>query len=89
MPKSRRSEIWRSPATRRAIGRELLRLGGQLRALREAKGWTLEQAAEKAGVHAVSLSRVETGSVNVTIATLVAVTRALGVSMADLFDSEV
>ncbi len=86
MAESRRSQIWANPKTARAVERELLRLGARLRELRDERGWTLEQTAERAGLHPVSLSRVETGSVNVTVATLVAVTRALGVEIVALFE---
>jgi transcriptional regulator with XRE-family HTH domain len=81
----RRSQIWANPRTARAVERELVRLGARLREVREARGWTLEQTAERESIHPVSLSRVETGSVNVTIGTLVAVTRALGVELVELF----
>ncbi len=86
MAEGRRSQIWSNPKTARAVERELVRIGARLRALRDECGWTLEQTAERASLHPVSLSRVETGSVNVTIATLVAVTRALGVELVALFD---
>jgi transcriptional regulator with XRE-family HTH domain len=81
----RRSEIWRHSPTRRAIERELRRLGGRLRALREGREWTLEQTAERASIHAVTLSRIETGQTNVTVATLVAISRAFGIELAELF----
>lgn len=88
MAESRRSQIWANPKTARAVERALAHLGARLREVREERGWTLEQTAERAGLHPVSLSRVETGSVNVTVATLVALTRALGVELASLFGEE-
>lgn len=38
------------------------------------------------GIHVKHISRVETGSANVTVATLVAASLAYNVSMRDLFD---
>jgi len=49
---------------------------------------TLEQAAEAAHLHPVSLSRLENGRVNTTIASLVALSRAYGVELVDLFTED-
>ncbi|MBI1944512.1 MAG: helix-turn-helix transcriptional regulator [Deltaproteobacteria bacterium] len=61
--------------------RRLLRLqadvGAQLRALREARGLTQERLAEKVGVGARHLQKVEAGEVNVTLVTLVQFAEAL------------
>lgn len=83
-----RSEIWRHPRTARAAERELARLGERLRALRGEQGRTLEHAAERAHVHAVSLSRIENGDTNVTVATLVALALAYGIELRELFGRE-
>jgi transcriptional regulator with XRE-family HTH domain len=47
-----------------------------------------EAAAERIGIHAKHLQRIETGSVNVTIATLVAVAVAYSVPLLRLFEPE-
>ena len=80
-----KSEIWRSRSGAKAVEAELKRLGGRLREIRESKGWTLEETAEEAKLHAVTLSRIENGRSNVTVASLVALARAFGVGMSDLF----
>ena len=47
---------------------------------------TQAQAAEAAGVHPVQVARVESGSANMTFATLVAFAVAYGVPLRALFD---
>jgi transcriptional regulator with XRE-family HTH domain len=64
----------------------LRRLGRRLRALRDARGLTQERLAERAGVDAKHYQALESGLSNVTFATLLAVARALGVSLSELFD---
>ena len=80
-----RSEYWERRATVRAIETEQHRLGARLRELRIARGLTQAQAAEAAGVHAVQIARLEAGTANTTVATLVALATAYGVRMRDLF----
>lgn len=60
-------------------------LAGRLRELREASDRTLETAAEAVGMHAKHLQRIENGTVNITLKTLVAIVLAYGVSLADIF----
>ena len=82
---ARRSQAWSHRPTARAIDAELLRLGGRLKELRLERELTLEQASVKTRIHAVSLSRIETGTNNVTVATLVAIALGYGVPLAELF----
>jgi transcriptional regulator with XRE-family HTH domain len=72
----------------RAIERERTRLGQRLRELRTARGLTQAQAAEAAGVHPVHVARLESGTANVTIATLVAFGLAYGVPVRTFFNRE-
>jgi transcriptional regulator with XRE-family HTH domain len=67
------------------IRRELKRLGIRLRELREDRGLTQEQAAEIIGVHPKSMPRIEGGTANPTVATLVAASVAYKVPLGDLF----
>jgi DNA-binding XRE family transcriptional regulator len=80
-----RSEIWDRRAVVAAARRERTRVGDRLRKLREARGFSQERAAERIGIHAKHLLRVEQGDANVTIATLVAAAIAYGVQVRDLF----
>ncbi len=65
----------------------LLRLGTRIRSLRHAKALTLELAASGAGLDAKHLQEGEKGKVNVTVASLVGIARALGVQLGALFES--
>lgn len=80
-----RSEIWLRRSLVTKIKRENARLGRRLRELRQAVGLTQEAAAETSGVHAKHIQRVELGSANPTLATLVALADAYGVSLSELF----
>ena len=68
--------MWERPAITRAIGRAQRRLGLRLKAIREERGLTQEQAAERASIHAKHLGVIEGGKSNATIATLVALAYA-------------
>lgn len=70
------------------IKRELKRLGTRLRELREQRGLTQEQAAELMGVHPKSMPRIEGGTANPTVATLVAASVAYKVPLRELFPEE-
>ena len=54
--------------------------------LRKAKDMTQEQVAEQAAIDAKHYQVLESGLSNVTFATLVAVSRALGVTLAELLE---
>ena len=60
-------------------------VGARVRELRKAKGWTLEQLAEKAGKHYTYVGGLERGSRNVTLEVLQGVSSALNVPVKDLF----
>ena len=66
---------------------ELVSLGERLRSLRAAKGWTLEELAERSGLSKPFLSRLESGSRQPSIAAVLTLARVFGVPMGSLFDS--
>jgi transcriptional regulator with XRE-family HTH domain len=70
----------------RALREEQRRLGARLRALREERALTQEQAAEQIGLHSNHIQRLERGAANVTLVTLVAVAQAYRVSIRSLFE---
>lgn len=80
-----RSEVWERRALVEAIEAERRRLGERLRAVRNKAGFTQEEAAERAGVHPKHVVRIEGGSANVTIATLVGLSVAYGTPLRELF----
>lgn len=70
------------------IKRQLKRLGARLRSLRQERELTQEEAAEKMGLHPKYLTRLEGGTANLTVATLVAASLAYEVHLRDLFPEE-
>lgn len=64
---------------------EAKELGRCLRAHRKARGWTLDQAAEKASMEYQHIQKIESGQLNVTLITLVRLSEAFGVRVLELF----
>ncbi|NND90650.1 MAG: XRE family transcriptional regulator [Granulosicoccus sp.] len=56
-----------------------------LRSLRETQGLTARQLAERAGISAAMISRIENAQVSPSIATMTSLTNALDVPLASLF----
>jgi transcriptional regulator with XRE-family HTH domain len=54
--------------------------------LREAKGWTQEQLAERAAMQRSYLGDLELGRRNPSVRTLVKVANAFGISVQELFE---
>ncbi len=64
------------------------RLGARLRARRQARGWSQAKLAESVGVTPNYVGILERGEKLPTLDTLVALSRALDVSPADLLDDD-
>ncbi len=62
-------------------------LGKKVRARRKKLGYSQEELAHRAGVHATYLSAIERGERNPALENLHAIAYALGVALADLFRS--
>lgn len=60
-------------------------LGERIETLRKQKGMTQEELAEKAGLHRAYFWDVESGR-NISIKTAYKISKALGVSLAQLFN---
>jgi len=58
---------------------------GQLKALRAAKGWTVRELGERAGLSYQTVSSLETGRYEPKLSTLAALARALGVGPEKFF----
>ena len=85
-PKPRRRR-WRSAArSSPQLTGSLHQLGDKVRSLRQAGGLTQEQAASAAHIDPKHWQAIEAGRVNITIATLLAVARALNVKLVDLLE---
>jgi transcriptional regulator with XRE-family HTH domain len=67
-----------------AINRTLKRLGTRLRKLRVGRGLSQEETADLIGLHPKSLPRIEGGTANPTVATLVAASVAYKVPLSAL-----
>lgn len=63
--------------------RTLVRIGANLRRVREGIGWSQEELAYKCGVHRTYVGGVERAEYNITILTLRKMTRALGMTLQD------
>jgi transcriptional regulator with XRE-family HTH domain len=63
------------------------RLAISARRLRSARGWTQEEAAEKANLNPRHYQKIEDGMVNLTLKTVEQLCRAFGVDVAALFES--
>lgn len=61
-------------------------LGDRIRSIREKKGLTQEDLADKASIDVSYLAKIENGYVNTTIRYLIKISRALGVKAKDLLD---
>jgi len=60
-------------------------LADRLTDLRRARGWSLEDLAERTGISRATLSRIERGDTSPTAAVLGRLAGAFGVAMAELF----
>ena len=60
------------------------RLAGNLRRLREQKGWSQEQFAFEAGIHRTYVSDIERGARNPTITVIEKLAGPLGVTVSEL-----
>ena len=69
-----------TPAFRQASRR----LARRVRALRQQKGWTQERAAERIGIEPAHVRRIEAGKANPSLAVLVSVARAFGLTVPEL-----
>ena len=87
MPPSGAHRDWPSRATKksRRFARETKTLGLRIRALRQERGWTLQQTAEACQLDLTHLQKIEAGRLNLTFATLVRLAEGLDVPLAALF----
>jgi transcriptional regulator with XRE-family HTH domain len=60
-------------------------MGLLLRELRERRGWSLRQLAERSGVHYVTIAKIEAEKLSPTVTTLDKLATALGISVRDFF----
>ncbi|QXT63746.1 helix-turn-helix domain-containing protein [Tessaracoccus palaemonis] len=63
---------------------ELAHVGTRLRSVRKSRGWTLDDLADRSGVSASTLSRLESGKRQASLELLIPITRQLGIKVDDL-----
>ena len=68
--------------------RELEQVGPRLRAVRRARGWTLDELASRAGMSVSTLSRLESGKRQASLELLLPITRQLGIRIDDLLPEQ-
>lgn len=66
----------------------LTSLGGRIRKLRTGKGLSLSELAYMCDFEKASLSRIELGKTNTTVLTLRKISKALDISITELFDDK-
>ncbi len=64
---------------------EAIRFGQQIRILREARGWTMEQLAEVAEMNPLQVGHIERGASDPKLSTILKLARALAVRPEELF----
>jgi transcriptional regulator with XRE-family HTH domain len=62
------------------------RLGRNVRRLREEKGWSQEDYADRAGIHRTYVSDIERGRRNPTVTVVEKLAKPLGVRAGELLD---
>lgn len=67
---------------------ELAQVGPRLRAVRQSRGLTLEELAQRSGISASTLSRLESGKRQAALELLFPVTRQLGIRIDDLLPAD-
>ncbi len=75
-----------APAALPHIERTVSELGAKVARARGARGWSLAQLAQRAGVSAATVHKIEKGGMTPTIASLMKIASALGTSVAYFVD---
>lgn len=60
-------------------------LGARLRQLRNARGWTLEQASQHTGLAKSTLSKIENAQISPTYDALIKIAHGMGLDLSELF----
>lgn len=60
-------------------------LGVRIRDLRLGKGWSQEEFADKCGIHRSHMGEIERGETNLTLSTLLIISKQLQATISSLF----
>jgi transcriptional regulator with XRE-family HTH domain len=61
------------------------RFGARVRQLRNGRGWSQEELADRAGLHRTYVGSIERGEQNLSLVNIEKLAATLGVSLAELF----
>ncbi len=61
------------------------RFGARIRQLRNDRGWSQEELADRAGLHRTYIGSVERGEQNLSLVNIERLAATLGISLAELF----
>lgn len=59
-------------------------LGQRIRKLRTAQGWSQEEFADRCGLHRTYMGSVERGERNLTLRSLLTISKCLGITLSEL-----
>lgn len=65
----------------------LKRFGNNVKKCRQAKGWSQEELADRAGLHRTYIGSIERHERNVSLINIERISRALGLEITDLIKS--
>jgi transcriptional regulator with XRE-family HTH domain len=61
------------------------KVGSRIRELRSKKGWSQEEFADHCGIHRSHMGEIERGETNLTLSTLLVITKQLQTTVSTLF----
>ena len=61
--------------------------GARVRLLRNERGWSQEELADRAGLHRTYIGSIERGEQNISLENIDKLAATLGVSLAELFET--
>ncbi|HTV47948.1 MAG TPA: cupin domain-containing protein [Phycisphaerae bacterium] len=68
------------------VEQSITELGAKLSAFRSSRGWTLDELAERSGLSKAQLSRLESAERQPSLAALLSLAQAFGISVASFFE---
>ena len=74
------------PRTKESRTKEGIAFGKRVRELREQRGWSQEELAERAGMNWLQVGHIERGASDVKLSTIRKLAKAIGVRASDLID---
>jgi transcriptional regulator with XRE-family HTH domain len=73
------------PATILSMQDTQKKVGSRIRELRTKRGWSQEEFADHCGIHRSHMGEIERGETNLTLSTLLVITKQLDITISALF----